>query len=290
MAGYTPRAFNAPINSTQFRRAVQRVSNFALNMPEHMIEEGMNWYPAVHEATARQSREHGLSLAQGAGIVAAVSPNMDFERHNINAFDEIGNLTGEHWKMIERSSQRSGGRDPEVAAMLRDVTPSLSRASDRNLMDAQRIYQGREDVFDVLNPRTGPKRNRFARNIINPDDPVPVTIDGRQADIIANRYRPWLWSGRGISSADLPTGKTTRYETHEEVMRRAAGVVRNEHSLMRDINAAGLQAVTWVGGKAHETAWPTQSGQPRVKGVPRRGQRYTDQPHPEWPSMPDARK
>lgn len=301
MADYNPRVFNAPINSTQFRRAVQRVSNFALSLPEHMIEEGMNWYPAVHEATARQSREHGLSLAQGAGIVAAVSPNMDFERHNINAFDEIGNLTGEHWKMIERSAaqpriRRSDGstkaakRTSEVSAMLGEIAPSLSRATDRNLLDAQRIYQGREDVFDVLNPRTGPKRNRFARNIMNPNDPVPVTIDGRQADIIANRYRPWTWSGRGISSADLPTGKTTRYETHEEVMRRAAGVVRNEHPLMSDINAAGLQAVTWVGGKAHETAWPTKSGQPRVKGVSRRGQRYTDQPHSEWPSMPDARK
>lgn len=301
MAEYKPRPFNAPINSTQFRRAVQRTSNFALSLPDNVVEEGMRWYPAVHETTARQSKESGLSLAQGAGIVAAVSPNMDFDNHNINAFGEIGNLTGEHWKMIERSasqprirqsdgSTKSAKRLAEVSAMLSEVAPSLSRATDRNLIDAQRIYQGKEDVFDVLNSKTGPKRNRFARNIINPNDPVPVTIDGRQADIIANQYRPWTWSGRGISSADLPTGKTTRYETHEEVMRRAAGVVRNQHPLMRDINAAGLQAVTWVGGKAHEQAWPTKSGKPRSKGVSRRGQRYTDKPHPEWPSTPDAQQ
>jgi hypothetical protein len=252
----------------------------ALSLPEHIVEEGLNWYPSVHDATVRQSKEQGLSLAQGAGIVSAVSPNMDFDARNINALDEISNLTGEHWNMIKRSAGGSK-RHPEVAAMLKEVAPSLGHAPDRNLMDAHDIYHGGRDVFDVLNPRTGPKRNRFARNIINPSDPVPVTIDGRQADIIANRYRPWTWSGRGISSADLPTGKTTRYEAHEEIMRRASNVVRQEGPRsMRDISPSGLQAVTWLGGKAHERSWPTKSGEPRKIGVPRRGQRYTDQQQP----------
>lgn len=295
------RAFNPNINGTQFRRAVQRTSNFALQLPEHVIEEGLNWYPSVHDATARQSREHGLSLSQGAGIVAAVSPNMDFEARNINALDEIQGLTGEHWDMIHRSASqprirtgngnqtRAANRIPEVASMLGEIAPSMSGATDRNLVDAHRLLQG-EDLYSVLNPRTGPKRNRFARNIIDPSDPIPVTIDGRQADLIANQYRPWTWSGRGISSADLPSGKPTRYENHEEVMRRAASVVGSQEGPMRGINAANLQAVTWVGGKMHERAWPTQSGKPRSKGVPRRGQRYTDDPHPEWLSTPPTQR
>lgn len=278
---------------------MQRVALFGLSLPDDVVQEGMEWYPRVHEAVARQAPEHGLSLEQGAGIVAAVSPNMDFEARNIHALTELGDLTGRHWEMIRQSaaqprirkadgSTQTARRLPEVAAMLAEVAPGLSRAPDRNLMDAHDIYFGTRNTFDVLNSRTGPKRNRFARNIMNPDDPVPVTIDGRQADIIADRYRPWTWSNRGISSADLPTGKTTRYEQHEEVMRRAANVVRQESPLMANINGAGLQAVTWVGGKIHETAWPTKSGKPRQKGVPRQGQRYSDEPRPGWQTRPGA--
>lgn len=294
-----PTLHNAPINSTQFRRAVQRVSNFALQLPQHIVQNGLDWYPSVHEAAASGGRDLGISTAQAAGIISAVSPNMDFEKRNIQAFGEIQSLSPEHWSMIEASARQprvpsSTGRGTvkpqrfdEVSAMLSEVAPHLRHATDAHLLDARRILHG-ADFMEVFDPRTGPKRQRFARNILDPSDPEPVTIDGRQADIIADRYRPWNWSGRGISSANLPSGKSTRYEDYEEVMRRSAVAVGRQDHFMSGINGATLQAITWVGGQAHERAWPTKSGEPRKKGVTRQGQRYSDVPRPGWLATPDA--
>jgi hypothetical protein len=272
-------------NPTAFRNAVQRVATMAVSAPDSMVDEGLNWYPSVHDATVRQSRALGISSRQGAGIVAAVSPNMDFEANNINALDEIQNFTPEHWYMIHRSANQprrvnpdtgktsSASRIPEVGAMIREIAPSLSTAPDANLIKANRILSG-ENFDEVLSRRTAPKTNSFAHNIDDPSNRNIVTIDGRQADIIANSMRPWTWSGRNISSADLTKGRTSRYENHEEVMRRASSAASRIDPRLHDVVPAHLQAITWLAGKAHELSFPTASGKPRSQGPSRQGQKY----------------
>ena len=58
----------------------------------------MNWYGQVHDAVGKS----GLGLTRGAGIVAAVSPNMDFENNNIHALREVQEMKPEHWDLIRR--------------------------------------------------------------------------------------------------------------------------------------------------------------------------------------------
>ena len=245
----------------QFRGAVQNVANVYDATPEQVRQAGRQWYERVHEATAKGTRNRGLTVEQGAGVVAAVSPNMDWERGNIKAFDELTGLRESDWGVIQRSS-RGQRRSHDARTLLQGL--SVSSANDRDLLKAHRIMQG-EDVETVLPRRTAPKTNSFARNISNPAIAGPVTIDGRAHDVAVNQRVPWKRS-RGLKSASLPSGKKTRYEHFEDAYRGASsavGVLPHE-----------MQAVVWEGGRAIERYGVTKSGRPRKIGVPRVGQPY----------------
>lgn len=238
------------------RTAVQNIHSFFNTLDSNTIQRGRQWYPAVNEAVAKGIRGTSTTPLAGAGLVAAVSPNMDWENHNISALGELHSLTDADFEAI-----RKGDRSP-VAGM------SISRAPKSGLIKAHRILQG-EPVDTVLDRRTAPKTNAFAHNI-NLEDHV-VTIDGRAHDIAANRMQAWT-EGRGIGSAALKTGKATRYEHFEDAYKGATSSINDEHGL--GLTPFDVQAVTWEGGKDKEKSFPTKSGKPRVKGVARRGQPY----------------
>lgn len=272
IADHTEKAKKLDLSTPESRLvAATNIANVYDATPDHLKQEGREWYPKVHEATAKGVRGKNLSIKQGAGLVAAVSPNMDWENSNIGAFDELSKLNGRQWKAIHKSHAdaqiaKARGEKPhrsdEAASILQGM--SISRAPDSNLIKAHRIMDG-EDVDSVLSRRTAPKTNSFAHNIAEPDKAGHVTIDGRAHDIAANRMQSWT-SDRGISSAATKSGKPTRYEHFEESYRHAANAVGELPHTM--------QAVTWVGGKAMEMATPTKSGKPRQKGPTRVGQPY----------------
>jgi hypothetical protein len=240
----------------QKKAAVQNVHSMYNRASEGARRRGAEWYPAVNDAVAKGIRRTSTTPLGGAGLVAAVSPNMDWEEHNIEALGELHSLRGQQWKDV-----LAGDRSP-LAGM------SISRATQSGLAKAHRILEG-EPVDDVLSRQTAPKTNSFAHNInLNPD---PVTIDGRAHDIAANQMRGWTES-RGIQSAGLKTGKQTRYEHFEDAYRGAAKSINEEHGL--NLQPYDVQAVTWEAGKEHERSFPTKSGKPRKKGVTRRGQSY----------------
>jgi hypothetical protein len=229
--------------------------------PEDTKEKGMNWYANVHDAAIKSAREAGKTTRQAAGVVAAVSPNMDWEKNNINAFHEIDEIRPEHWDAIS-SSAREGRRDPAVRQLLKGM--SISTATDSALLKAHRIWHGNEDPEAVLTRGTAPKTNSFFRNINEPHHSGPVTVDGRHADLVVDAMRPWSGEGsaRGIQSADLKRGKTSRYEQYEEHTRRVADRV--------GILPHQFQAVVWEGAKPVERGFDPK----RKKGDPRRGQSY----------------
>jgi hypothetical protein len=262
----------ADTSSPQAQRlAATNVANLYDATPDHVKEQGRLWYPKVHEATVKGVKGRGLSVEQGAGIVAAVSPNMDWEKNNIDAFGEISGLKQHHWDAIHASSAASKaaraqgikrGRSPEAESVLRGM--GISRATDSGLIKAHRIMQG-EPVDDVLRYQTNPKTNSFAHNIADPSKYGPVTIDGRAHDIATNRQVGWNLD-RGINSAGLKRGGTTRYEHFAGAYRSAAEAVgESPHN---------LQAITWTQGKHMELAVPTKAGTPRKKGATRAGQPY----------------
>lgn len=255
------------------RYAMQRIRNMyvvARDTAPDLHAEGMAWYGNVHDAI----RKSGLGVHRGAGVVAAVSPNMDFERNNIQALSDIQHLTGKDWNMIN-SAAGEKKRPQEITDMLSERAPSLGHAPSRGLINAGRIMHG-ENYNDVLSAQTAPKTNAFAHNLEHPEVFGKTTIDGRQADVVVDAMRPWgspknkdgkfpegtPRPNRNIQSAELKSGKETRYETysrHHSAVAQSLGIKPHE-----------LQAVTWTFGKQVERRFDPE----RSKGDPRRGQSY----------------
>lgn len=265
----------AAINIDPSRRTVvRRLRNIYEATPDEIRESGMNWYANVHDAAMKSAREHGRSTRQAAGVVAAVSPNMDWERNNINAFDEIGSLSPHHWDAILRSDSQpkvrnkdgkmvKAPRTQEVKDLLSGM--SISATTDANLLKAKRIWHGGEDPDAVLSRQSAPKTNSFFHNINSPHESGFVTVDGRHADLIVDAMRPWsgVGSSRGISSAALKSGKQTRYEDYEDhtrVLARHLGILPHQ-----------LQAVVWEGAKPIERGFDPS----RKQGDARVGQKYS---------------
>lgn len=261
-------------NPQLFSSVAQRLTNMGLQLPQHVIDEGRNWYPAVHETVRRQAAQGGLTLEQGAGIVSAVSPNMDFENRNIKALEEIHNLDASDWDMINRQNP-TAAKTPEVTALLKEKAPSMSAGYILGLQKAHRLLSG-EQWQSVLPRRSAPKTHSFATNIINPHEAGPVTVDFRHADIIANMMNSAKY-GRGISSAGLTRGQS-RYENYEDLTRLAhSRLTSGKYADPRfsGIHPHDLQAILWIAGRHIERNLdPVRIANPRSSGVPRRGQPY----------------
>ena len=249
------RAVSAQVNrDPSTRMQTQRLRNVYNASPEEVRQAGRQWYPQVHEAAQKAAHEHGRSIRAAAGLVSSVSPNMDWEKNNINAFDEIGNLTHGDWRDVERSSTQQK-RIPEVGAMLSEKVPSLASATDNGLLNAHKIWHQGIDPDQVLPLRTAPKTNHFFHNILEPHRDTGVTIDGRQADLAVDAMRPWTMD-RGISRAGNVRGGQTRYENYQNAVSVAAkhlSVLPHE-----------LQAMTWTHAKSLERTASTQRGDVRL--------------------------
>jgi hypothetical protein len=248
------------LNGVQFRTQVQNVSTVYDRTPAPVRREGMEWYDRVNEAVAKGVRGTSTSAWGGAGIVAAVSPSMDFDKRNIHALTELHSLQQRDWDALH-----AGDRSP-----VRGL--AVSQATTDSLVKAHRIMQG-EDPAAVL---TAPKTYSFATNIDRPDVAGRVAIDGRAYDIATNEMRGWE-QNRGISKPMYtPTGAVTaahrRYQHFERVYREAAAAAAESDDV--DLLPHQMQAATWLGGKLIERGIPTVSGRPRKKGPRREGQNY----------------
>lgn len=274
----TPRSkvgFSEPQHRQRVSATARRLANMGMALPDHLVQEGREWYPKVHEASAKfigQETAEGhkiTNIHQAAGVVAAVSPSMDFEGKNIKALDELRGMTREHWDVIRHSTNQPN-RTEEARSMLREVAPSMSVQGDRNLLKAQRIMAG-EQWHDVLPLQTAPKTHHFTLNIAEPGRDTGVTVDGRHNDIIVNRMMSWTEHDRGISSAATSSGKPTRYEVMEDITRAAGRSAGRRDERFAGIHPHDMQAILWVGGK-----WLERGGGVMKQGPTRVGQRYTD--------------
>lgn len=198
--------------------------------------ESLGWYDRAHDHAVALGLDLGIGTKRAAGILAAVSPALDAATN----FDAIHDILGD-----------------------RDHTHVTSR---------QRVKALRcliEDPTDVLNPRTGPKTWAFFWNIWQPRMPGHVTVDGRHADVIYGRMRPWKRK-RGIDVG----GPGTRYESYEFVTEDAARWLRRRCRGYRSITPAEVQAAAWCEAKRIELSGPHCRGLARQQGPPRQGQEY----------------
>lgn len=262
-----PKTRNREIAAT-----ASRLANMGLSLPDSIVSDGRLWYRNINRVATEDARSVGLTASQGAGIIAAVSPNLEFENRNSSAITQLANLDESDWDLVRRSAvrrtpeNRMMPRLPEVTEMLQDKAPDIVASYDLGLLKANRIMQG-EQWRNVLKPYKGPKgfygkTGKFAGNIENPEEETGVTVDYRHNDIIANRMLPPKYK-RGLDAA-------SRYNTIEDITRLAAQSASRRDPRFENILPHDLQAVLWVGGK-----WIESKGGVRGVGVERVGQKYT---------------
>jgi hypothetical protein len=215
---------------------VARLTAMVDNAPPDTFDAGRYWYDRAHAAAANLAGVYDVEIKNAAGVIAAVSPNLDA----IDNFYRIIEIV-EGTDTLHVTGRQ---RHKALSCLCRDPT-------------------------EVLNPVTGPKTWSFFWNIYAPSLRERVTIDGRFADIIADAMRPWK-AKRGIDTG----GPGTRYESYEHVTEDAARHLRR--SGYPWMTAVQVQAITWMEAKRIEFAQPHCKGLPRKQGPHRKGQSYTE--------------
>lgn len=166
------------------------------NSTESDRERGRCWYPVAHDI----AEEIGDGdVRKGAGVLAALSPQKSWDANVALATDAC-----------------NGNAHGHIADALRKVGEILAGS----------------DPVDVLPQHA--KTWHFYRNILDPTDPDPITIDRHAHDIAV---------GEVYGSANRGLNNATRYATLAHAYREAA----------RRLNVLPnvLQATTWV---AHRRA------------------------------------
>lgn len=180
---------------------VDNVLNVYRNATPEQVRAGTNWYLDAHKLAIRLDP---VNLVRAAGVIAAFSPRMKWERNIMLAerLFETGVATG------------STGRFNEWA---------------------QRIYDG-ADPATILAQKT----TNFYRNILDPWNQHPVTIDVHAIEIAL---------GTRLPEKQRPKLTSKRYEEFSDVYRAAA--------LMFNLLPSTMQAITWVTWKENKGVMAT---------------------------------
>jgi hypothetical protein len=144
-------------------------------------EAGRTWYERAHDIATDLGKG---DAKKGAGIISALSPMIHWDLNIKNAKELV-----------------KTGKTTSVGGM-------------HNVRKAQAILAG-QDPDELFSMATGPKTTSFYRNIANPSDPHPVTIDRHAYDSNVER--------KGALHEDLQGKlKGGRYEHHASAIRNAA--------------------------------------------------------------------
>lgn len=166
------------------------------------ISQGLTWYQTAHDTGVSMAQRYNLSVSQCLGVIAALSPGNEWSRNIQDAETLIS-----YW--------HAGTRGRKL--------PVVGTYGRRNRNKAIAILEG-DNPLDVLG---GPKVRAFYANMLNPSDPVPVTID-RHAKCCAY----------GLVSPENAIVKPSEYEYIARHFRKAARRV--------GLVPSTFQAVVWV--------------------------------------------
>lgn len=177
-----------------------RIARLFRSATDDEMSTGLTWYGHAHLLCSDMARTYGVDVATAAGVMAALSPQNRWEKNVIDTRTalEAGTAAGLH-------------------------TGCQVRKADAILDGA--------DPLDVLR---GTKERSFYANIVDPMDPVPVTIDRHAHDIAVGAV--YGMADRGLSAAG-------RYANISRAYRNAAALLSREYG--RTFTAAQVQAVVW---------------------------------------------
>src|SRR5690242_7011215 len=155
------------------------------------MRHGREWYPVAHDLAELLGNG---DVRMGAGVIAALSPQVGWERNCDLARDACaGNPHGQIGANLDKVRAILGGTDPE------DVLPASK------------------------------KTGHFYRNIADPSDPDPVTVDRHAHDVAV---------GECYGSRDRGLGCASRYATLAHAYREAGRRLGELPNV--------VQAVTWT--------------------------------------------
>lgn len=171
-------------------------------------QSGLRWYQSAKDQAQAIASRNGVSLQTAIGVISALSPRNSWERNLVDAEVCI--------KAAIRGKQ------------ITDFKVSVFNANKEN---AWRIAKG-ESPLEVMQ---GNKTRSFYTNILKPQDPYNVTIDGHALHIAL-----------GLQSAleNAPQLTDKNYLLFSQVYLEATRQI-NQDSLEGSIIASQLQAITW---------------------------------------------
>jgi len=218
---------------------VERMARFVADAPDDTIERGLAWYGDANRFAVSLAGDLGITVKQAAGILAAVSPQLD--------------------------------ADMNLSWVARDILAGNDSLAITGKQRTKAIACMTLDPAQVLNPITGPKTWAFFWNIYAPGLREHVTIDGRFADIWENSMRPWK-AYKGIDVG----GPNSRYQRYSYATEDVARCLRKRRRF-RTLTAVQVQAIAWCHGKQIELDRPHSKGLVRKQGPHRRGQTYMEE-------------
>ena len=167
--------------------------------------KGSQWYLTAQSQARRLAARYELPLSTSVGVIAALSPGLEWLANLVDA---------------ERLIQ----------AFMADDEPPIVGVYGRRNRDKALAILGGNDPADILG---GLKVRSFYTNILQPNNPDPVTVD-RHAYCLAHGIRS---ERSGSASKDVYL-TPARYRETAEVYReisRELGLLPNQ-----------LQAITWL--------------------------------------------
>lgn len=178
------------------RTLSRHIERYYKETPHELRDGGSLWYPRASDLAEHIGKG---DVHKGAGIIAALSPQTGWAR-NVELAKKArrGQFGGQTGDNVEKAKRISDGEHPE----------------------------------DVLG---GHKVRNFYRNIVNPSDPTPVTIDRHAHDIAVNMK----YSGAHDESNARGLSASNRYNHFADAYRTAAHRVGEPRT-----NA--VQASTWL--------------------------------------------
>jgi len=202
MFGVNPHGrWDKNLAQEQFQAHVGNIMNKYREASPEMLKGGNEWYQRANDIANTLGKGN---VEKGAGVIAALSPQMGWGRNIDMAKELFQHGTASH--------------------------------TEDNLNKALRIHAG-ENPRDVLG---GHKVRSFYENIVNPENPDPVTIDRHAHDLALGL--PFKGSGggtQGEAGTNPGLGAVGRYNHFVHAYKNAS------KELGIDIPNR-LQAVTWV--------------------------------------------
>lgn len=162
------------------------------------IKEGINWYTNANIVCSELSEEtNRYSIHQIAGAISALSPRNKWSRNIL----DVRNLVKDRYCKVG--------------------TFHANRDKARAILDA--FYPSPREIEEILR---GQKTISFYRNIVDPNDPNYVTIDGHAIGI---------WLGQRVTNLTVSGDAYYVISQEYEKAAKKLGLIPNQ-----------LQAITWL--------------------------------------------